>query len=338
MAMRIRSRWVSVPSNKDQPEGALTGRHLRSMQLVRFFYVISVFWVVQQLGTWPTLRSTKVIDPLWPAEWLDWVGVRTGITLILVVYGLAAGLAAIRPQWRLARLAYAFGLFEYLAISNGFGKIGHGMHSWLWVSAVLVLLPSSRTSWKAAASQDDRRWFADVLRLSQLVILFFYTLTGLWKIRHATGALFGPEVSGFSLSGFSYIVAETLVRTGRITLFGDLLVRNNVLSWLLYNGTIYLEATSILIVLRPRLHRIWGAGLIAFHIGTQITIGVLFPANILLLGLFLVSSPFAPDSQTFGETVSDLPGVRLALGFWRRFSRGSASDSRAEAGRSPSGH
>jgi hypothetical protein len=69
----------------------------------------------------------------------------------------------------------------------------------------------------------------------------------------------------------------------------------------------YLEAASLLVAFRPRIHRVWGAGLIAFHFGTQLAMGFTFTPNIAVVGLLFLCSPFAPDRLKVKEVVLDLP-------------------------------
>jgi hypothetical protein len=310
LAGLVRAHLVSAPSHGHDHEQVLERRHDRSVLIVRLYYLIGLYWVAGQMRTWPELRETTVIDPMWAAEWIRWVGVRSGITMILVAYAVAAVVVALVPQHRLARIAYALTLLQYESIMNGFGK-SVAMYAWLWVGAALVLLPDGRASWTRRATADAARSFSDVVRLAQLVLLFFYTLTGFWKVYYATLALFDSSASGFSVTGFSYILIETLERTGRETLLGDALASRPLVAWPLYLGTMYLETVAVLIVLRPRLHRIWGVGLIAFHLATQVVMGVWFPSNFILLGLFLSFSPFAPENVPVKDAILDLPGVHL---------------------------
>lgn len=307
----VRRHLLSQPSRSSaETERWVQRAHIRCIQLIRFFYVASLLFVVQQLGAWPGLRRTTSIHPQWPAGWLTRIDLSTGITLILAFYGVATALAVLRPEWRTARLAYSFALLQYLAMFYGFGKISHSMHAWLWVSAILVLLPTGTESWDDEASPDQRRSVIGVVVLAQFCLLFFYTLTGLWKIYHGFSGLLGGGPSGFRIGGFSYLLANTLLAKGNDTLFGDFLVRHPPFAWALYNGTVYLETMSVLLVFRPRLHRSWGAALIAFHVGTQAAMGILFPPNILLIGLLLINSPVQPQSSDWRDMVLDLPGIR----------------------------
>jgi hypothetical protein len=77
----------------------------------------------------------------------------------------------------------------------------------------------------------------------------------------------------------------------------------------LYLGTIYLELGAFAVITRPRLHRLWGFGLISFHLGTQALMGFTFTQNIVVLVLFLVLSPQAVAPVPARQVLGDLPGV-----------------------------
>lgn len=97
-----------------------------------------------------------------------------------------------------------------------------------------------------------------------------------------------------------------------------------------------LEATSLLVAFRPRLHRVWGVGLIVFHVGTQVAMGFTFRPSIILLGLLFVCSPAAPAGMSVSEVLLDLPGVRIVSRL--RSARGRSSQrspGRAAVGRAP---
>ena len=188
------------------------------------------------------------------------------------------------PEWRIARLAYFVMLLQWMALINGFGKVNHDLHGWLFrVESGFVFLPDH-----GLASHPQRRrrhYFPTVFWAAQLFVLFFYTLTGLWKVVYAVEGLFGPEMSAFELDGFSYILADRISNTSQDTVVGSFVVRHSWLGWMLFNGTMYLEGASLLIAFRPRLHRIWGLGLILFHAGTQLAMGFTFLPTISLVVL-----------------------------------------------------
>jgi hypothetical protein len=154
-----------------------------------------------------------------------------------------------------------------------------------------------------------------------LFVLFFYTLSGAWKIHDAVTGVIDGRINGLNFSGFSYIVANRLLVTNQGTVLGPFFANNEIPGWALFVGTMYLEAASVIIVFRPRLHRLWGLGLIAFHVGTQLAMGFTFPENIVLVGLFLVFSPWTPDRIGVRDALLDLPLVHFTsrrLGYLRR--------------------
>lgn len=282
----------------------------RAFLLVRAFYAISVGFLVVDMNAWPGLADTTSVDPQWPARWLASDNPRTGIMVIFALYGFGAFGAAAFPRVRALRALYAVGLLQYMAIINGFGKINHNFHGWLFVAGLFVALPGRRSDPRSTA---HRQITLSVFWSAQVVVLFFYALTGLWKVVYAVHALWSPRVSAFQLDGFSLLVAGRLLETDQQTLLGESLIGVPVLGWLLFNGTMYLEAAGLIAVFRPRLHRLWGLGLVTFHLGTQLAMGFSFPQNVALVGLLLVCSPFAPDDVSAAEVLGDLPGVRFVV-------------------------
>jgi hypothetical protein len=311
-------RLRSVPRQSLGATIALQARsYERAVMVVRAYYVIGLVLLMYEMGNWVTLRGVDTIDPLWPAAWIDEASPQGAIDLVLVAFATTTLLAAVVPRSRLARAAFSLALLQYLAVKFGFGKINHGFPAWLFTSATFVLLPSAR-AWRRP-TPALRRNVLQVVWSAQVVVLFTYTLTGLWKLWYAVdAALFSTRIGAFHPEGFALLVAQDLNITGRRTLLGEALVEHHWIGWLLFNGTIFLQVTSLLAALRPRLHRLWGAGLLAFHIGTQLAMAFTFTANMLLLGLLLLCSPWAPDHVRIRDAVTDLPGVRLATRTWHR--------------------
>jgi hypothetical protein len=259
---------------------------------------------------WLEYSRLERAEPLWPAQWwFDHASVHTGVTIIFTGYVVSAVLAFALPQLVLTRLAYSVFLFQYMAFINGFDKINHDLHAWFFVSVVLILLPNGR--WMDRARIASRQYFITVIWVAQLVVLFTYTLTGLWKVLIGIRQFAEGDLSAFHVSGFSYIVANRVASIGQETVLGDFFVRNEVLGWALFLGTMIVESVSIIIAFRPRLHRAWGVLLVLFHMGTQLVLGFTFVNNMFLLVIILVCSPLAPDKVSVKDAVLDLPGVHF---------------------------
>jgi hypothetical protein len=317
----LRQRLWSGPRRSLRDAVAFQGRaFLRATVLVRVFYGIGAVWLVSSMARWPGVLEAEHIQARGPVgPLLELVGTSVGVPVVLGGYLVATLVAMLCPERRPARAAYALALLLAMGVTNGFGKIGHDMHAWFYMSAALALLPNG--PWDDVRSVGRRHVFLTIVWAGQLFVLFTYTLTGLWKVHAAVDALFTPATSGFEPDGFSYILADRILKTDQQTVLGDFVLQHPWTGWALYVGTMYLESASILIAFRPRLHRAWGLGLIGFHIGTRLAMGFAFTAPVALLALFLVQSPAAPERVTLGEAVRDLPGVHVLV---RRRRRGGA--------------
>lgn len=324
---RFTARWWSSPV---RPFGEVVrvqrDGYARAQTVVRAFYVMSVVWAVQTMPAWEGHLDAEGARPFWPAFWLNSVDHRTGVTVILYGHLLSALLAAGLPTWRVARLAYFVSYLTFLAFVNGYGKIFGHYTGWLYVAFFLVFLPSARRI--GPGSVTSRHRYLTAFWNAQVALMVMYTLTGLWKVFYAIWDLQpGGRMSTLKPDGFPLILAHRALETNESPLLADLLIGMPFLGWALYLGTMYLETGSVLVALRPRLHRLWGLGLIAFHVGTQLTMDFTFVPNIALLGLVFVCSPAAPERIDVRATLLDLPVVRIthrAITRWRGRSRGSA--------------
>ena len=91
------------------------------------------------------------------------------------------------------------------------------------------------------------------------LILFFYSMSGLWKVLSATAALLTGTFGGFSPSAMAVTVANRALLTHSDPLWAQVVIDWPVLGWPLYLGLYYVELVAIAIAFRPALIRLWGA-------------------------------------------------------------------------------
>jgi hypothetical protein len=306
-----RRLWSNAPASTMHDAVAFQTRaYERSITIVRVFYGLSVLWAVQSITPWPAYARLQVAHPLWPAHWwFGWFSVRTSVNTTFWALMITSVVVALVPEQRVARFAYSFALLQYMAFVNGFDKINANFHGWFFVSVFLIFLPKG--PWPGQRRASIRQYFLTVIWATQVTVLLFYSLTGIWKIHDGFFAFIHGKTGVFSMNAFSYIVANSLFRTNIDTVLGHYFARSVFIGWVLFMGTMYLESGSLIIAFRPRLQRVWGIGLILFHLGTQIVMGFTFPQNIALVALLIVASPFAPDHIRFKDAFLDLPWVHL---------------------------
>jgi hypothetical protein len=304
-----RHLWVSPYADQWQGFLAQFKSYDRAVLLVRLFYAASLYFVVESMAEWPALLHAEALSAPWPSSWIPAASVPTVIPWILGAYLVSAVVVVALPQWRVARGLYFLALVQYVSVISGFGSISHNNHTWLWVSGLLILLPDR--GWAGVTTTEHRHYFLSVFWVSQIVVLAFYALTGWWKILLGAQAMFTDRVSTFEIRGFGLTIMNQQMRVNQDPLVSDFLVRNSVLAWALFVGTMYVESASLAVAFRPRLHRLWGILLIAFHIGTELAMGFTFLPPVLLAGILFVCSPFAPRELPVRQVLTDLPGVRV---------------------------
>jgi hypothetical protein len=302
-----RHLWSAPDADPWRGLVAQFGSYDRAVLLVRVFYASGVYLVVQSMSDWPALLNARAVAAPWPSAWIPDDSLPTVVPWILGGYAVAALVAAAVPQLRLARAFYFLMFLQYVSLISGFGGVSHFHHAWLWVSAIFVLLPNG--GWKGSTRTEHRHYFLSTFWISQIVVMGFYALTGIWKIVFGIHGLLTDRMSTFELDGFAMVIMHQNVRSGEDPVLADFMVRNPTLAWALFLGTIYVETAALVVAFRPRLHRAWGILLIGFHLGTELAMGFTFLPNVLLVGLLLVCSPFAPADAPLREALLDLPGA-----------------------------
>jgi hypothetical protein len=235
--------------------------------------------------------------------WLAWVGPDLGAPLVLVGAGLAFILAPFAPERRPLRVAVAVALLEVLGLQYSFGKIHHLMHGWLYASFLFAaFLPSAIFVSPARAPAGLR-----VFHAAQVTLGLTYSLAGLGKIIGAVYQAVLGQTTSLHPSALAVHIADRLLQTHPEPTLGPFLMGLGPWLWPAMLGTLYLQLFALPAAFRPALHRLWGAGLIAFHVVTAVSLTIDFTPNILLLGSLFVASPFAPPSTGWRAQAEALP-------------------------------
>ena len=254
-------------------------------------------------------RQTRPLDAaierLWPIQWLGHLpfGTTEGVATCLVVAGIVASLLW---QSRTARVLVAIASLVVTAWFSSFGKVNHNDHMLLWTLAVLAAIPTA-----AMRTDATRRSQLDLLvgfARAQAVVLFFYFMAGLLKVLGGLVQWSLGEPNLFRLDAMPRQLAARLLQTDSDSLLGDWLIAHPAIATPLLWGAVYLEAGSLVIPFRPRLHRLWGVALLGLHLGIGLAMTIWFDANFLILVVLLVLSPWDRGSLSRGWW-GDLPGL-----------------------------
>jgi hypothetical protein len=287
---------------------ALHGAMFQQARLiVWFFYVATAYFLYDgSRALSHIVDSAESLDLLWPVAWLPNVGFDRGGQLIAHL-GLAAGLLGL-VWWRLlaVRILVSAALLLYAAFDNSFGAINHGHHEWFWLSVCFWFLPTGRAD-AIAATRVKRMEFLTAFSLAPLLILVFYTLSGIYKCYYALAALVHGRVGGFSPEAMAITTAGRAFQTGSEPMWGEFAINHPLLGWPFYLGLYFAEIVSLLVFFRPQLHRAWGMVLIMFHFGTLLFMDIVFGKHVLINGMLFVMSPFALGKYSLQQQLENVP-------------------------------
>jgi hypothetical protein len=273
----------------------------RCREAVRIFYLLStLFAATMLLPTHYEARQAAELDLTWPVMWLhgrDFVIWADIFSLAAVV---ASFVAYLDPGNRIARAVLPASLLVVGGLLSSFGGINHYVHSWFWVALVMVFLPAS-------GRRADKLSYCLTFATAQAMLLGFYSLAGLWKLREGMAALLVAGEGDFAPRGLALTLADRIMQTGTQPLLGRFLVENYWLAWPMFLAVIYMQVVAILVVFRPRLHMAWGLGLLLFHLMTFVAMEIIFTVNVLLILAVLIRSPFQEPGWVSVRTLHDLP-------------------------------
>lgn len=287
--------------------------------LVRVFYICAFCIPLAARDGWARWLGADRLELHWPVAWIAWTGIRLGVPLVIAAALVAPLAAAALPQHRTTRAAAALALLWFGALWNslGGGVVSHGLHAWIWVALVFVLLPDG-TPDQLRASVGRAHRYRVVFWSAQAAVLLFYSLGGSFKVAGAIFQWANGEVHAFAPDALARHAAFRLLEGSGPVLLGSAVVSHPRWGWPFFMIALYLEVASIVVAFRPALHRAWGLALIAMHLGVFAALAILFQWQILLVGLLLVGSPFAPERGSAIGALRELPLFGDAYAWLRR--------------------
>ncbi|MCL4862580.1 MAG: hypothetical protein KJZ93_24425 [Caldilineaceae bacterium] len=310
---RLRRRLQGAPSPSSHIFTFTAYRRAaeQAHHLVRFFYLFVLYqFTLTSIHLWRQASNAGAIEPLWPVFWVEFLP-RPAAFAIAICIALAAGLAGLlATEQRLARVMVFVGYLLLNGLQNSFGKINHGDHAMIAVAFVLIWLPHQPASGNRN-SVTHTHLYLSVFGAAQVMVGLFYTMSGLWKVYVGAQQLLVGEINTFHPYALATLVAFRLLQTGQEGILGWLIVANPLVGWPLHMGALYLELGALMAAFRPPLHRIWGVGLLLFHLATWLLMEIPFLPSMVLMGLFFVQSPLAPATFDWRAVLPLLPGLGI---------------------------
>ncbi|MEL6799135.1 MAG: hypothetical protein AAFO80_04595 [Pseudomonadota bacterium] len=277
------------------------------------FAIVQVFYIITAARLYSSARtmSHTPLDPadldlLWPLAWMTSFSADVSTAILANAYVVVGFLSIFLWRFLWMRILVMVVLLQHTAWPNSFGAIHHGNHEWFWLSVCFLFLP---TGVKEAVRENrrERTRFLYAFSIAPALILFFYSLSGLYKVYYATLQFAKGQYGGFMPDAMAQTLARRALETGSEPMWADVIINYPLLGWPMYLGLYFVELFAIVILFRPALHRIWGFILIAFHFGTLTFMDIVFGQHVLINGLLFVMSPFAPRVFNLREALVAIP-------------------------------
>ncbi len=273
--------------------------------LIPFFYYFLFFIAFSRLEglNYMIAEGAAGFAPRFPLFWAPYVPYGTAVTVVFLTWTFSALLASLFPYIRAARILAFVGFFEYHALMSSFGTPNHQLDHWLWVSFILIFLPALTRE----PPPDARRTFSLVFWGAQAFLLLTYSMAGISKLVYAVIQISQGQANAFSHDAGALYAATQLNLMHETVPLANVIISHPWLAWLPFLCVLELQTFALVVAFRPQLHRVWGLGLILFHLGTFLTMRAVFTAPSGLLLLFLLASPFAPEKLQWREVAFSLP-------------------------------
>lgn len=308
MVIRSRRRWL-CPS--DRHSESFIGHRQRNafnqaLMLVRVFYVLLLFFSFSiAIALWPEWSRLSELQPLWVVYWLRLFSPRVAADVLVLGTFVIGLVSLVLPQIRFVRILVFVTFLMLVGMANSMGKINHSFHGLLAPAFMFIFLPAKWSTLENSVSR--KQCFLQVFWGAQLLLLCFYSMSGVMKCFGIIQQMATGEMNALHPYAMSYQIADRLLQTNSDSILGPFIIRYPYWGWLPYIAAIYFETFAIIASFRPTLHRVWGVCLILFHIATWLTMSIPFPPAPVVLGILLVISPFQPQQLSISHALSDVP-------------------------------
>jgi hypothetical protein len=267
----------------------------RAKLLVQAFYIALAYEIIKDIPTTQAYIQNVSFVPVWPLKFLLLLPKEVVIQLVLgtTISGVLAG--AMLPRVRLARVAAFAAIFVAHGVQSSLGQPNHQWYPYLYTAALFIFLPG-----------ENPRIYTLVIWAAQAWMLLLYSMSGWWKLTTAIQQMGAGQISSFHPKALALQVAAWIPIGGINPPFANIILDYPIIGWAPYLLTMYLQVFALWAAFRPNIQRVWAVGLISFHLGTQLFMGISFTPWILLLMVLFFLSPFYP-SRSVWDVVYDLP-------------------------------
>lgn len=285
----------------------------RAKMVLPFVYYILFYIAFSHLeGTdYLMANGASQFVPKFPLLWLSSFDFPSVVLIVYALFVISAFVACVFPYSRPVRLAAFLGFFEFHAFNSSFGNVNHQWDHWLWVLAVLAFLPTLTRE----PSAEVRRTFSLGFWGAQAILLLTYTMAGIGKLVYIVVQFFEGQTTALAPDAAALFAATQLNLMHESVPLGAFIIAHPYVGWIPFLMVLEVQTFALIAAFRPELHRLWGFGLVLFHVSTYFAMRAVFTAPSALLLVLLVASPFAPEEWFGKQTWRSIPLIGPLFSF-----------------------
>ncbi len=274
--------------------------------IIQLFYFITVLTSIQTFSTfyqfpeWNVLiDSADLFIPVWSVKWISFEHWEITVRAILIGFLLVSLIGLFFwQQSRVVRVAVFVSMFMYVSLISSFGKIDHYMHHMMLVCFLLIFIPNK---------SGKEGYAINILKVTlgiQTMMLLTYFTSGIFKLYGILDQEIRGVTSALSPDSLALNLSKTSLAADSDYFLSSFILNNSspLFSVILIMGYL-IEFCSIYIIFKPKYHRIWAVFLIALHAGILLSVGPDFTQQVILIGLFLLFSPFHEGALNLSNDV-----------------------------------
>lgn len=246
-------------------------------------------YAVARLGGshWKPIGVTKILGAPLPPDWVLLIAIVTTVALVAFTIGAA---------YRYTAPIAALGILWTLTYRNSFGMVFH-TENLLVLHVIALALSPAADAWsvdsRRGAPPQPEAGYGWILKLLALVTALTYVLAGIAKLR----------IAGLAWLDGEQLRNQIAVDNLRKALLGDAIAPlatpflDHPSGFTVFSVmTIVLELSAPVVLLHPRVARLWALAAWGFHVGVVFLMNIWFPYPLLglaYLPLLRAERPFA---------------------------------------------
>lgn len=241
------------------------------------------------MSYWESYATRAQVVSSWPSNWI-WHGNQYfNVTTIVVIAIFSTLLLTLNPFLLVPRLVSFFSSQIYLSyIVSTQGNNYHSHYGFALLSFVFLFLPIqslSKSNFQFRQRVILCMWFAGA------ALATIYCLIGLGNVHGGLRQLLQGKTSVFSPVSVAYFILQETHTYSKTNILSDFVIKYHFVFWFGLFASMLSKITALFFLVNVRFLRLFGVGILLFHLFNAFAFGLPFRNLAFQVLLFLILNP-----------------------------------------------